>query len=174
MNLISRLIFQDSAAHHHPNPHPHAHCSGCLRACDDKLGCERCNLHHLRRGLLLLLCDGLWPHPQHSMLRDLPDSGPGALHRDLCPRVLDLRHHCHLHSPGHAHLHRPCRRLWDLCSRMRDLVDLCVPEGPRDQRDAARGHHRVLLGRGKASIEARLGWKQCCWSWFLMFLLGVK
>lgn len=141
----------------HSRPGIHGPCSG---------------LHDQCHRLLLHLRDGVRADPEHPLLRDLPHSSPRHLHRHLCHDVLDRRHHRHLLAPRHAQLVRPGRSLLPLRRRLRPRVGVRVPQSPRDQRDAARGHHGVLRGRGEAERGEREELrKERVGVWFLLFFV---
>ena len=95
-----------------------------------------CALSYRCYCLHLLLCYGLWPRSQYSLLRDFPNPCPRYVHSDLFPHNVDWRHHHHLHPPGDVELYRPCRCFWDLCSCVHCILGVCFLESSRDKRHA--------------------------------------
>lgn len=131
-------------------------------------------LHSQCHRLLLHLRHGVRTDPEHPLLRDLPDSSARHLHRHLRHDVLDRRHHCHLLAPGHAQLFRPSRRILHLRRRLLRRVGLRVPQGARNQRDAARSYYGVLRSGSEAECGEWEELKVVVGVWFLVFRLFLQ
>lgn len=139
------LILQDLTSQHNPRPdsNPSHPCSCKSRELWSYRECS--HLNRMCRGLLLLLCHGLWAHTQHTLRGDLPHKGSRPLHRHMRPHVLDRRHHRNLLAPRAAQLHRSSRCFRYVCRRLRRIVGFCLPQGSGNQGHASWSDYGVLF-----------------------------
>lgn len=154
LNVLSCHLLKDTAAHDYSSADTVARHPSHRQCFWPGYCSSRYHINHLCHSVFLLLCYGLWTNPKYPVLRDLPYAGSWPLHCHMCPCILDLWHHCDLHTASDAHFDWPSWCLRHLCCCMRHFLDLRVLEGSRNQGHAPGSYYRVLRCWCKAC--------QCC------------